>query len=78
MFGYSVLRTGQQPELFDALLRDLGAFDVPLEGLHTETGPGVMEAAIAFSDGDSAAATIAATMKPAAPCDIVATKAGRI
>jgi glutamine synthetase len=55
MFGYSVLRTGQQPELFDALLRDLGAFDVPLEGLHTETGPGVMEAAIAFSDALTAA-----------------------
>ena len=26
------------------------AFGVPLEGLHTETGPGVYEAAIAFSE----------------------------
>src|SRR5690606_30870274 len=50
MFGYSVLRTGQQPELFEALLRDLRRFDVPLEGLHTETGPGVMEAAISPAD----------------------------
>jgi glutamine synthetase len=55
MFGYSVLRTGQQPELFDALLTDLRAFDVPLEGLHTETGPGVMEAAIAFGDAITSA-----------------------
>jgi glutamine synthetase len=28
----------------------MAAFGVPIEGLHTETGPGVYEAAIAFSD----------------------------
>jgi glutamine synthetase len=55
MFGYSVLRTGQQTELFDALLGDLRAYGVPLEGLHTETGPGVMEAAICFSGALDAA-----------------------
>ena len=30
-------------------------FDVPIEGLHTETGPGVYEAAIAFDDALEAA-----------------------
>jgi glutamine synthetase len=48
MFGYSVLRQSQDQELLDALLRELRAFDVPLEGLHTETGPGVLEAAIQY------------------------------
>ena len=28
----------------------MAAFGVPIEGLHTETGPGVYEAAIAFSE----------------------------
>ena len=46
MFGYSVLRTSQNDgyfkDLFDLLLK----FDIPLEGLHTETGPGVYEAAL--------------------------------
>jgi glutamine synthetase len=28
----------------------LGKFNVPLEGLHTETGPGVYEAAIFYND----------------------------
>ena len=34
---------------------DLPRFGVPLEGLHTETGPGVYEAAIAFSGAMEAA-----------------------
>ncbi|MFO7257525.1 MAG: glutamine synthetase [Bacteroidota bacterium] len=55
MFGYSILRsTLQNPfmtDLFDMLRR----FDVPLEGLHTETGPGVYEAAITVTDALSAA-----------------------
>jgi hypothetical protein len=29
---------------------DMLAFNVPIEGLHTETGPGVYEAAIGFSE----------------------------
>src|SRR5438046_10639311 len=33
----------------------LGDFDVPIEGLHTETGPGVYEAAILFSEALEAA-----------------------
>ncbi|GAB3502036.1 glutamine synthetase [Spirosoma knui] len=46
MFGYSILRpsleSGFNQDLFDLL----GQFDIALEGLHTETGPGVYEAAI--------------------------------
>ena len=34
---------------------ELRAFGVPLEGLHTETGPGVFEAAIVYSDALEAA-----------------------
>lgn len=63
MFGYSILRSSYSSQsktelysadstnnyfndLFDLMLR----FDVPIEGLHTETGPGVYEAAILYSD----------------------------
>ena len=49
MFGYSLLRMGDQREFFNALMDDMAAFDVPIEGLHTETGPGVYEVAIAFN-----------------------------
>ena len=55
MFGYSILRSTQNQPFFDALLNELRAFDVPLEGLHTETGPGVLEAAILYSDALAAA-----------------------
>ena len=55
MFGYSILRSSQSQPFFDAMLRELRAFDVPLEGLHTETGPGVLEAAILYSDALAAA-----------------------
>lgn len=46
MFGYSILRTSQQSEFFLSLFDKLAAFNVPIEGLHTETGPGVYEAAL--------------------------------
>jgi glutamine synthetase len=55
MFGYSVLRQAHNQPYFDALLTDLRAFGVPLEGLHTETGPGVFEAAILYADALEAA-----------------------
>jgi len=48
MFGYSLLRMADQRGFFNALMDDMAAFGVPIEGLHTETGPGVYEAAIAF------------------------------
>ncbi len=55
MFGYSLLRMGDQREFFNALMDEMGAFGVPIEGLHTETGPGVYEAAIAFGGALEAA-----------------------
>ena len=50
MFGYSILRTSQNSDYYYDLFNLLKAFDVPLEGLHTETGPGVYEAAIAHDE----------------------------
>ncbi len=50
MFGYSLLRANENRAFFEALFADMAAFGVPIEGLHTETGPGVYEAAIMFSE----------------------------
>jgi len=50
MFGYSILRASQGGAYFHALFDELKRFGVPLEGLHTETGPGVYEAAILYSE----------------------------
>ena len=50
MFGYSLLRMNQNRDFFNAIMDDMRAFGVPIEGLHTETGPGVYEAAIGFSE----------------------------
>jgi glutamine synthetase len=49
MFGYSLLRMNHKREYFNALMDEMRAFGVPIEGLHTETGPGVYEAALLFS-----------------------------
>ena len=48
MFGYSVLRASQQSAFFHDLFDLLNKFNVPIEGIHTETGPGVYEAAILY------------------------------
>lgn len=48
MFGYSWLRSGQNRDLCHALLDDMEAFDIPIEALHTETGPGVYEVALRY------------------------------
>jgi glutamine synthetase len=50
MFGYSLLRANANREFFNALMDEMLAFGVPIEGLHTETGPGVYEVALAFCD----------------------------
>lgn len=50
MFGYSLLRASFNQPYFAALMDELLQFGVPIEGLHTETGPGVYEAAIHYSD----------------------------
>jgi glutamine synthetase len=48
MFGYSWLRASENADLVHALIDGLTAFDVAIEGFHTETGPGVYEAAIRY------------------------------
>jgi glutamine synthetase len=50
MMGYSWLRTGQDAELVRDILDSLAAHDIGIEGFHTETGPGVYEAAIRYDD----------------------------
>ena len=50
MFGYSVLRTTLKNDYMSDLFEMLTRFNIPIEGLHTETGPGVYEAAIVYAD----------------------------
>lgn len=45
-FGYSILRNTVHAELYHQILQMGEVMDFPIEGLHTETGPGVLEAAI--------------------------------
>ncbi|MDE0529088.1 MAG: hypothetical protein OXH85_10445 [Truepera sp.] len=54
-FGYSLLRSAVHSEFYNLLLDSCRTMDMALEGLHEETGPGVLEAAIAVSDGIAAA-----------------------
>ena len=54
-FGYSVLRNSVESSFYSELLDACEHMDIPLEGLHEETGPGVLEAAIAADYGISVA-----------------------
>jgi glutamine synthetase len=54
-FGYSTLRSSVHAEFYHDLLKLGAGMDFPLEGLHTETGPGVLEAAIVHCDALEAA-----------------------
>jgi len=49
-FGYSMLRNSEFHEFYEEMLDLCKTMDFPLEGLHTETGPGVIEAAICYDD----------------------------
>lgn len=55
MFGYSILRSTLRNPFFKDLFELLNKFDIPVEGLHTETGPGVLEVAIQYSGAIEAA-----------------------
>ena len=46
-FGYSMLRNSVHSDFYHDLMNMSREMDFELEGLHTETGPGVLEAAIA-------------------------------
>ncbi len=54
-FGYSVLRSSVHAELYQALLKLAVDMRMPIEGLHTETGPGVIEAALHYTEALEAA-----------------------
>ena len=54
-FGYSMLRNSVHAELYHDLLELCEQMDFPIESLHTETGPGVLEAALAVCDAGEAA-----------------------
>ena len=55
MFGYSALRASTYSDELGQLMDLLAGFGVHLEGLHTETGPGVYEVAIAHAPALEAA-----------------------
>lgn len=54
-FGYSMLRASVHAELYQALLQLAADMRMPIEGLHTETGPGVLEAALKYTEALEAA-----------------------
>jgi glutamine synthetase len=54
-FGYSMLRSSVHSELHQALLQLATDMRMPIEGLHTETGPGVLEAALHYTEALEAA-----------------------
>jgi glutamine synthetase len=54
-FGYSVLRNSVHADLYQELLDLCQTMRFPIEGLHTETGPGVLEAALSYCDALEAA-----------------------
>ena len=49
-FGYSVIRNSVESETYHSILKLAEDMDFSIEGLHEETGPGVLEAAIAYSE----------------------------
>ncbi len=54
-FGYSMIRNSVHAELYKDIMEMSERMDFPIESLHTETGPGVIEAAIAVDDAIDAA-----------------------
>ncbi len=54
-FGYSVLRNTVHADFYRDLLELSETMNFPVEGLHEETGPGVVEAAITVDEALSAA-----------------------
>jgi glutamine synthetase len=53
-FGYSIIRNTVHAELYHQILNMSEVMDFPIEGLHTETGPGVLEAALAVDSATNA------------------------
>jgi glutamine synthetase len=55
MFGFSLARAGVERDYANSIVDSMQDFGVPLESFHTETGPGVYEAAIMADDALEAA-----------------------
>ena len=76
-FGYSVLRNSVRSEFYRELLDTCERMDFALEGLHEETGPGVLEGAItvdaALAAADKAALFKTFTKIVAQRCGLLAT-----
>ena len=53
--GYSLVEANLHRDYIAALMDESARFGIPLESLHTESGPGVYEAAIVFGDALEAA-----------------------
>ena len=51
MFGYSVLRNSVHSDLYHDFIDTCREMNMELEGIHTETGPGVLEACISADNG---------------------------
>ncbi|RKF19947.1 glutamine synthetase [Alginatibacterium sediminis] len=54
-FGYSMIRNSVHSDLYKAILDLSEEMDFPIEGIHSETGPGVLEAALTYDLADLAA-----------------------
>ena len=54
-FGYSILRNSTHADLYHEIMELSEEMGMPLEGLHTETGPGVLEGALEHSEALRAA-----------------------
>lgn len=50
MFGYSLQRTGLNQDYYHAVFDSSRQFGCPMEAWHTETGPGVYECALEFTE----------------------------
>ncbi len=61
-FGYSMIRNSVYAELYHEIMNMSEAMNFPIEGIHTETGPGVIEAAL-VKDNALGAADKAALFK---------------
>ena len=51
MFGYSIIRNSTYSEIYHDFIDTCQDMNMELEGIHTETGPGVLEACISADSG---------------------------
>ena len=54
-FGYSIIRNTVEAEVYQAIIKVSEEMDFPIEGLHEESGPGVIEGAITVDNASDAA-----------------------